>query len=310
MANEIMVDIDLDGRGNTLPEKNDKILLIDADTIIFASCSVCENVQELFSENMYTMEEYKELINDEAYHEGTHSIISIDLDLAYRHSMDKIEAIMEITGCKDFELHFTSGRRNFRYTDVDENYKANRLVDNETKNRAPAGLHDLKQLFCATHPEKSFNHTNIEADDAVVALKMANYDKYIMCAVDKDVLGSVEGTHFNYYANFKYNIDMKFIETTKEKAFQWPYIQTLTGDAADGIIGLHRVGIKTAEKLLQGCTTEIQMWDIVVREYEARDKDIIDALKNMRLVNMHQYNSDTGLVTLWRPPARAVEDDD
>ena len=64
--------------------------------------------------------------------------------------------------CHDFELHFTVGRNSFRYTRVDEEYKANRVGV-----RAPKGLYELKKLFVERNPDKAFMWSEFEADDVV-----------------------------------------------------------------------------------------------------------------------------------------------
>jgi 5'-3' exonuclease len=128
----------------------------------------------------------------------------------------------------------------------------------------------------------------MEADDAVVARKDALPDKYILCAVDKDVLYSLEGTHFNYYTSVKYDIDMKWIEVGKDQAMKHHFTQVLTGDPGDNVIGLHGIGPKKADKILADCTTPDECWKAVREAYEENGRNIIDAIINMRLVSMNQ----------------------
>jgi len=156
--------------GYIYPKKNDKIALIDADTIIFGACV----------QNEYMVEEdvgVGEVKFEEIWY--------LNIDNAFNHALEKIKEILNYTGCKDFELHFTSGRESFRYTRVDEEYKANRL---DSDKRTPAGLYELKRLFCAEYEDKAFMWKEWEADDMVVFKKVNHYDDYILCAVDKDVL--------------------------------------------------------------------------------------------------------------------------
>ncbi len=298
------VDIDLNNRGEILPPKTGKIALIDADTIVFASCSVCEYEEELLDRDFYTDAEWEDLQTDPGFYireDGGASVRGISIVEAYDHSMDKINTILESTGCIDFELHFTSGRKSFRYTMIDSQYKANRVGLVGTY-----GIYDLKKFMCGRYPTKAFIWKDWEADDIVVSLKRDNYDKYMLCAVDKDVLYTIPGQHFNYYQSIKYSIDMKFIEVSEEQAIQHHYIQTLTGDAGDGVIGLHLIGPKKAKKLLGSETDPKKMWDIVVKAYESHKdgRTVIEAINNMRMVNMHQLvldkNNNYG-VKLWHP---------
>jgi DNA polymerase-1 len=143
-----------------------------------------------------------------------------------------------------------------------------------------------------------------EADDMVVALIRDNPNKYILAAVDKDVLYSIPGRHFNYYSSERYNIDMKWVEVDKDTAMKHHFVQALTGDTADNIPGLQGVGPKTADKILNGIVGPRELWDKVKAEYEARGKTAIDALTTMRLVHMHQVVLDKSgqyTVVLWNP---------
>ena len=161
------IDIDLSSSGKVLPQKNDKIALIDADTIVFGACTVKEFVEAVTEDDEGNLVE----------------VYDINLDEAYQHAVDKINDILTATGCQDFELHFTVGRKSFRYARVDEEYKANRVGG-----RAPKGLYELKKLFVERNPDKAFMWSEFEADDVVIVKKKNYVDKYILCAVDKDVL--------------------------------------------------------------------------------------------------------------------------
>jgi len=298
---EEFVDVTIDCRGEQLPQKTGKIALIDADTVVFASCSVLENIDELLPESMYTKEEWAGIIADPGYSEKDHTVSFMDIEEAITHSLEKIEYIMEHTGCVDFELHFTIGRESFPYT-VSKDYKANRTKDKTRK--APYNLRATKDAFCERYPNKVFAHTKWEADHIVVCKKRDNYNKYTLCAVDKDVLKALPGKMFNYYQSILYNIDMKWIENTEEEAMKAYYLQTLTGDAGDGVIGLKGIGPAKAKKALAKCNTKEECWEAVVNMYESNKRDVIDAITNMRLVDMRQLelNEDGEYeVKLWQP---------
>tara|TARA_R110000751_G_scaffold137248_2_gene240623 strand:- start:3065 stop:3796 length:732 start_codon:yes stop_codon:yes gene_type:complete len=82
----------------------------------------------------------------------------------------------------------------------------------------------------------------IEADDAVAYYKTLDPTAQI-CAIDKDVLKQVPGTHYNYYHR-------KFVTTTEEEAHKWMWLQALMGDPGDNIKGIKGVGPAKAEKVL------------------------------------------------------------
>ena len=292
----------LDG-GDEIRTITDKIALIDADSIVWASCSVCTNNVPMLPEAFYTEEEWAEILVDPNYYEDLGLMSSIDLDEAYEHAKNKIEKILYKTECKDYELHFTSGRKSFRYTQVDPMYKANRLPENQAKPKEPIqGLSELKQRFI--DEGKGTTWYDWEADDIVTALKSQYPDKYVLVALDKDVLYTLPGKHFNYYYSELYNIPMKWFEVTREEAMIHHYRQTLTGDKGDNVIGLHGIGPKKADKILKGCTTTYEMWEAVTKAYEDNGRTVIDAITNMRLVNMHQlhWSGDKWVLELWRPP--------
>jgi len=297
LMDEEMVDINIDSKGEILPQKNDKIALIDADTIIFASCTTLAITDELLPIEMYREDEWAEIIGDPGYNEKTHTISFLNMQEAMVHAQEKIDFILERTGCTDFELHFTIGRNSLPYK-VDKNYKANRAGK-----PAPYGIMLLKEEFHGKYPDKVYMNTEWEADHIVVCKKRDNYDKYVLCAVDKDVLKALPGKMFNYYQSTLYNIDMKWVENTEDEAMRRYYIQTLTGDDGDGVIGLHGIGPVKATTALRKCTTPEECWEGVVKMYEKHGRDIVDAITNMRLVDMRQLELVDGeyKVKLWKP---------
>ena len=294
-------EVDIDDMGYVLPEKTEQIALIDADTVCFASCTVFAGIDDLLPRDMYTDIEWAKIEKEPGFDEKNHCVRFINYEEAYAHSLDKINSIMERTGCSDFELHFTRGRESFPYTMVDANYKGNR---DDNAEPPPFGLAGVKDMFVERFPDIAFNNYEWEADHIVVCKKRDFPEKYVLCSVDKDVYLALEGRHFNYYSSTKWNIDMKWVTNTEDDALRRYYIQTLTGDTGDNVIGLHGIGPVKAKKALAKCTTEAEMWKAVVKMYESHGRDIVDAITNMRLVDMRQLElNDEGQyeVKLWQP---------
>lgn len=282
-----IVDIDLDLKGGVMPEKHDKKIIIDADTIVFASCSVCEYEVQV--------EEDGELITD----------FDIDLDNALQHAKGKLDLILDSIGGKEehVELHFTGGKQSFRYhlledafpDDIEMHYKHKRK-----KKKAPAGLHSLKIKMLEHYPGEI--HWAYEADDIVVQRKKYLGDDAILCAVDKDVIKNTTGLHWNYYESNLYGIEMKWVDISEEEANYNQYLQVITGDKSDNVPGLHGIGPKKAEKFIELGMTEDELWDGVLAAYTRHCKygEPLDmAILNMRLVNMHQLNTQ-GEIELWQ----------
>lgn len=298
---EQVPELRLDADGNPLPQKNGKTALIDADTLMFAVCKHLEEVTEVLPAEFYTEEEWKEIVSDEGFNLMDMTLTTVNDAAAFKLASDRLIELLDVTGCVDYELHFTAGRKSFRY-DIFPEYKANRTQD--ITKLPPVGLSELKSAFATMYPDNAFIHYDYEADDAVIAKCSYNRDKYVLCAVDKDVIYSEPGTHFNYYKSTQYNIPMKFVEVDTLTATQHKYIQTLTGDNSDGIAGLHRVGPKTAKKILGDSVNDKELWDKVVEAYEARGYSKADAILTMQLVNMHQVTWDGSKYSLklWEEP--------
>ena len=72
---------------------------------------------------MYSETEWKEIEENPGFDEAKWRVGYLNMEEAMTHSEEKIQFILERTGCKDFELHFTRGRKSFPYTMVDANYK-------------------------------------------------------------------------------------------------------------------------------------------------------------------------------------------
>jgi len=243
--------------------------LIDADTIAYITAQQLE-------------------------YEVSEGVFDLDLELAYQTAVDRLNHIVRDTGVEDVELYFSSGST-FRH-ELTSTYKANRQ-----NLRYPAKLKELKELL-----NKNFDGEiceGYEADDKVVLLKSLYPNKYLLCAIDKDVLNNVAGKHYNYYHN-----NPRFVEITQIEALKYPYYQTLIGDKADNIKGCPYIGKVKANKLLQGVTDEVEMWKRVVEAYKKAKLTEEDALLTMRLVNMHQLQLD-GSIKLWQPPIQNIKDE-
>jgi len=79
------------------------------------------------------------------------------------------------------------------------------------------------------------------------------------------------------------------------------YTQILTGDASDQIWGLHRIGPKKAEKILEGATTELELYERCLKAYrdhpDCQGEPLERVLENGRLLHLQRYEGQ-----LWEPP--------
>ena len=205
-----------------------------------------------------------------------------DTDLvAAKNAVDAlIEAILFHTGTYEVEI-WLSSPSNFRFT-VDPTYKSNR-----SNSRKPLLYQEL--LAYLTKKYNVYTAEGYEADDKVVYLKTTYPDDYFLCAIDKDVLYQTEGTHYNYHTS-------SMITVTKEEADRFAYYQCLVGDQVDGYPGCPGIGKVKATKLLDEST---DYWKTVVDTYKSKGLTEADALKQMRLANMHQLHNN--IIILWSP---------
>ena len=172
----------------------------------------------------------------------------------------------------------------FRYGIYAE-YKAQRNRD-----LAPKCLGELKRW--AVKKFKNVLHNELlEADDLVYFYGKQNPNALI-CSIDKDVLNSLPGRHWNPRKN-------SIVEVSEQQALLWPYLQCITGDSSDNIKGAKGLGPKKAEKFLEGVTSERGAWRQVVKAYESAGSHENEALLNMRLVRLDQFDGES--VKLWQP---------
>lgn len=134
-----------------------------------------------------------------------------------------------------------------------------------------------------------------EADDAL-SIEATNYydpDAYVIATIDKD-LNTVAGWKFNFKKG-------TFTYWTEHEALLYFYEQCLTGDKADGIIGLFRVGPVKAKKILEGALTEGEMFARVLKAYEESEtlvgKPYDRLVENARLLHMRRKEGE-----IWEPP--------
>lgn len=195
-----------------MKRSSNKICLIDADSLLYESASVHQNVFEFSEED---------------------KVIEVDEEGAKEHLDKNIEKIREATGCKTYEM-FITGPTNFRY-EVLPTYKYNRK-DIER----PILLSTLKEYVLEKHPCKITS--KVEADDACTITMSKNPSRYILAHIDKD-LNQVEGLHYNWR-------DDRLYEVTKLEGLRAFFKQTLTGDSTDGYSGCPMIGPEKADVII------------------------------------------------------------
>ena len=282
-------DLNLGQYGVALADPVNKVLLIDADTVAYIACLSAEVEEQLLPEDMYVDDELDESKAQGFYDEETHTVFHTDLDTSLSYAEDKLDKIRERTGATIVELHFTGGKSNFRYL-INPEYKKNR------KGRSPQGLGALKAKLLEIYNGQI--HTHVEADDYVIY--KYNPELHILCSIDKDVIYSVSGKHFNYYESGQWDIDMTWVEVDEITAMKHPFHQTITGDATDNIKSPRGLGKVAADKALKRCITPQECWNAVLSVYAKKGWTEKQAVLVMRQVNLHQLDK-RGELDLWDP---------
>lgn len=179
----------------------------------------------------------------------------------------------------DYEVYIT-GSGNFRYEIAKSYpYKGNRSgVD--------------KPIHLSVTRDRLVNNWGAivsegeEADD-LIAIAVTNYGpNTVVASIDKDML-QLPCKHFNFTTGVRNNV-------SEFEGIKFFYKQILTGDRADNIVGLFRVGPVKAERILAGCKDEKSLWDAVLKAYDGDKERVVE---NARLLWLRRKEGE-----LWEPP--------
>jgi len=186
-----------------------------------------------------------------------------------------IDNIIKNTGADDYVLYFT-GKDNFR-NEIYPEYKANRKgVDK------PLHYKELREWLIKTRNVEVID--GMEADDALGIAQSDTSTNTCICTLDKD-LDMIAGKHFNWRKNEKY-----YVKVPDGDRFFWT--QVLTGDMTDNIVGLKGIGPKKAEKALDQCTSNWQMFEVCSHMYAEHFRTQLDMHLNGTLlwIMRHQHS--------------------
>jgi 5'-3' exonuclease len=189
------------------------------------------------------------------------------------------DLVFTFANADDCEGYLT-GKDNFRHEIAKTMpYKANRVAEK------PRHLGIIREYMISAW---AFSvQEKQEADDAISIRAYAmDEEDYIICSIDKD-LNNCRGWHYDFNKNNRYYV-------TEEEAIKNFYTQVLTGDRVDNVPGLAGIGPKKAEKILDGCVTEQQLFTAVLEAY----KGDIDRMTEMaQLLWLRRKENE-----LWQPP--------
>ena len=219
------------------------ILLIDADSLIFASCyRKRENPDD---ELYYTEIEDSRAKFDEQF-------MSIVNHLEDKYPIDKV-------------LTFSGSKGNFRKL-ITTKYKANRK-----KQELPPLLDEMHQ-FVKDHYDSIWGY-GVETDDMV-----ARYWKQISDDIGRDEVMIVSiDKDYKQFPCLMYNYHYKhkeILDISEEEAMYNFYSQMIEGDTADNVNYFKGKGKKFAEKHFKDCTTKYQytrkLYELFKQEYKGK----------------------------------------
>ena len=221
------------------------ILLVDADSLIFASCY---RKRETPDDELY----YTEIEDSRAKFDE--QFMSIVNHLEEKYPIDKI-------------LTFSGSKGNFRKL-ITPKYKANRK-----KQELPPLLDEMHQ-FVKDHYDSIWGY-GVETDDMV-----ARYWKQISDDIGRDEVMIVSiDKDYKQFPCLMYNYHYKhkeILDISEEEAMYNFYEQCIVGDTADNVNYFKGKGKKFAEKHFKDCTTKYQytrkLYELFKLEYKGKAK--------------------------------------
>jgi 5'-3' exonuclease len=206
-------------------------------------------------------------------------------------AVTKVDELMSFIVEKTVDIPFASsgdyntyltGKGNFRYDIA----KAAPYKGNRAEVAKPIHLSLCRDYMVENY--QAIVSYGEEADD-LISKAAAELDyNCVVASIDKDML-QLPCWHFNFSKN-------EWTKVEPIEGLRFFYSQILTGDRADNIIGLYGIGPKKAEKLLQDCNTEEDMWEVVVKAYNGNVEQVTE---NGRLLWLRRQEDE-----LWEPPVQ------
>jgi 5'-3' exonuclease len=218
------------------------ILLIDADSLVFASC-------------------YKPREEEGSFFENIEDVI-LKFDETFQRVVNELSELYDVTEV----LVFNDSRGNFRKL-ITKKYKANRTGQNK-----PPLLSEIHKHVTNTY--KGIQGCGMETDDLVAAHWKSLSDIY---GRDKVMIVSIDKDYLQFPALiYRYN-RKEILDVSKYDALKNFYTQMITGDTADNVNYFKGKGIKFAQKYYEDCDTEFQftkrLYLLFKRKYKSKAKE-------------------------------------
>lgn len=167
---------------------------------------------------------------------------------AVHNAKNLLTTILSATSPDDFTVYL-SGENNFRKA-LSPSYKANRNETHRPEHEA----------YIKNYILESFRGELVNGQEADDALGINQAEDTIICTLDKD-LDMIPGWHYNWDRDERYFVN----EHTALTNF---YCQLLSGDSTDNIVGVPKIGKKTAAKLIAPLPTYKAMEEEIGEQYK------------------------------------------
>lgn len=263
-----------------MPKKK-RVLLVDADTLVYSACTAVEQEIE-WEPGFWTL----------------HS----DEQEAWEHFEAELRGIVKRLHADDVVMALSDYEnerfRNLWYPE----YKSNRAGG-----RKPLAFMAVRRRIAEEY--ETWVRPGLEGDDILGILSTnpayrPEWEKVIV-SLDKD-MRTIPGLLLDYNLATKSDEDdaWKPVLITPEEAYTFFITQVLTGDAVDGYSGCPGVGPVGAGKILSTVEHINDLWPAVVAAYEKAGLTENDAIANARMARiLHScdYNFDTKEPIPWVP---------
>lgn len=231
------------------------------------------------------MEKGKVLIDgDIIAYRAAFSSDSMSSSYAESKAQELIEFVLEKTTVFPIPLIdyfvYLTGQGNFRH----EIAKSFPYKGNRKDKPKPKYLKQIREYLVSEH--HAIVSEDEEADDLIAMEAAKNNYNVCVASVDKDML-QIPCWHFNITRG-------DFTKVSPEKGNKFFYTQILTGDSADNIKGLWKVGPVKASLILDGAVKEDELWGRVVKAYDGDEERVVE---NARLLWLRRKEGE-----IWLPP--------
>lgn len=279
-------------------------LIIDADSIVYAAAFAAQD-WAIFDEDGHLYGTYS--LKGDAKEAAIHADDRIEpFPRSQSDAKANTDSFMEnIIGnfddVEDVEVWLTVPdlTKNFRYS-ISEDYKGNRKNFEKPFHYQTVRDHLVEQW------NAKISREGWEANDELAARGWQAWkegdDSIVLCSIDKD-LDTVPGWHYRWPTH---NKEGSLYHVAQDQAMFNYWLQVLTGDTADNIPGLHRVGDKRAKSFLNHCDNEKSCYEtckmhwVAHLEKEGCSED--EAIEKMhttcKLLYLMRSDDDKG----WEPP--------